>query len=97
MVASIEPILSRWRKNVEVERVFQSNGGMDHIGWNLKDVAGYVPVAFIGPITEQWLADQFVPRDKSPITTVIAVVAIVAHHKITVCGNLHWAIVVPDL
>src|SRR2546427_12970735 len=64
MVASIEPILSRWRKNVEVERVFQSNGGMDHIGWNLKDVAGlkndFFSIHFKLQRTLKYIRDLFI-------------------------------------
>ena len=38
-LASIEPILSRRRKNVEVEGILEGSGGMDHVRWNVKDIA----------------------------------------------------------
>src|SRR5215467_5028255 len=60
-------------------------------------VSGYIGIALVRPIDEQWLSDNFIPSDESPIATVVAVITIIAHHEIIVGWDNHWAIVIPHL
>src|SRR5438093_12667096 len=60
-------------------------------------VAWYIRIAFIGPVDKKRLANNLVPCNEAPIAAVVAVVAIIPHHQVTVGGYLHRAIVAADL
>src|SRR2546425_525077 len=60
-------------------------------------VAWYIRIAFIGPVDKKRLPNNLVPCNEAPIAAVVAVVAIIPHHQVTVGRDLHRTIVVADL
>src|SRR5262249_7179652 len=60
-------------------------------------VAWYIRIAFIGPVDKKRLPNNLVPCNEAPIAAIVAVVAIIAHHQVTVGRDLHRPIVVADL
>src|ERR1051326_3769492 len=56
-----------------------------------------VRLVIVRPVDEQWVFDQTFAWSESPESTVIAVVAVVAHHKEMVRRNAHRAEVIATI
>src|SRR5215469_14668959 len=55
-----------------------------------------VRITFVRPVNEQRFADNFVPSYESPISAVVAVVAIVTHDEVMVRRYRHRTEIIAD-